>query len=193
MGGSPVAAMFALLLAGVSATTPVTVGGSAWSITCSDGTQFASDTTGAFNAAVGSSCTLSFNVDSATRVTLANMPPSPPHPPMPPAPPAPLSPPPPLGSCYVQGQDYKVDGCGYADTLSIIDNRTDTDASSWFNGPRSVVIDLAHPSQCQALCANFTGCDFFSFEIQQSLPEAKCYLKRAYSDPSCVGYSEPRE
>jgi hypothetical protein len=101
----------------------------------------------------------------------------------------PPPPPPPDGPCYFQGQDYKVDGCGYADTLSIIDNRTDTDASSWFNGPRSVVVDLAHPSQCQALCAAFTGCAFFSFEIQQSSPEAKCYLKAAYSDPSCVGYS----
>eukprot|EP00966_Prymnesium_polylepis_P056776 1313883-Prymnesium_polylepis.1 len=51
--------------------------------------------------------------------------------------------------------------------------------------------DLHHPSQCQALCANFTGCDFFSFEIQQSSPEVKCYLKAAYSDPTCVGYSTP--
>ena len=114
-------------------------------------------------------------------------------PPAPPAIPAPPSPSPPLGSCYFQGQDYKVDGCGYADTLSIIDNRTDSDASSWFSGPRAVIIDLAHPSQCQELCANFTGCAFFSFEIQQSLPEAKCYLKAAYTDPSCVGYSAPKQ
>ena len=123
-------------------------------------------------------------------------------PPAPPAPPpqlffcsaqaqpqAPSAPPP--AHCYFQGQDYKVDGCGYADTLSIIDNRTDSDASSWFSGPRAVIIDLAHPSQCQELCANFTGCAFFSFEIQASLPEAKCYLKAAYTDPSCVGYSAP--
>ena len=94
-----------------------------------------------------------------------------------------------MGMCYFQGQDYKVSGCGYATTLSIIDNRTDTDASSWFSGPRAVMEDLHHPSQCQALCANFTGCDFFSFEIQQSSPEAKCYLKAAYSDPTCIGFS----
>ena len=70
------------------------------------------------------------------------------------------------------------------------DNRSDADAGSWFDGPRGFDAGLDSPDECQLLCASNSECAFFSFEIEpDNLPEARCYLKAAYADPSC-GYSE---
>ena len=95
-------------------------------------------------------------------------------------------------ACYYQGLDYFVAGCGYANLLKLIDNDPAVDAASWFTGPRAVDEDLSHPSDCQQHCAEHAECAYFSFETQDDVPTARCYLKEAYADPSCVGYSALR-
>jgi hypothetical protein len=91
-------------------------------------------------------------------------------------------------SCFLYGMDYYQPGCSYATMVGIWDNRTDSDASSWFTGLRGVVPSLNAPLECQLLCQNVTGCDFWSFEIESEQPEARCFLKAAYADANC-GYS----
>jgi hypothetical protein len=91
--------------------------------------------------------------------------------------------------CYFQGMDYQQPGCSYPAMVGLWDNRTDSNNAGWFTGLRGDMPDLIHPYQCQLLCQNVTGCDFWSFEIETSAPEARCFLKAAYADPNC-GYSK---
>jgi hypothetical protein len=84
--------------------------------------------------------------------------------------------------------DYYQPGCSYPPTVGIWDNRTDSDGSSWWTGLRGAVPGLIHPYECQLICQNVSGCDFWSFEIESDAPEVRCYLKGAYSDANC-GYS----
>ena len=100
-----------------------------------------------------------------------------------------LSPTEPDYVCYFQGKDYLVAGCGYATLLSIADNDPVNDAASWFSGDRSVEEGLSEPWHCQELCAAFEGCAYFSMEVQDDAPTARCYLKEAYAEEWCTGYS----
>jgi hypothetical protein len=84
--------------------------------------------------------------------------------------------------------DYQQPGCSYAPMVGIWDNRTDSNNAGWFSGLRGSVPSLDTPLECQLICQNVTGCDFWSFEIETDIPEARCFLKGAYSDPNC-GYS----
>ena len=107
--------------------------------------------------------------------------------------PANPTPPAPVGDvCYFQGLDYSEAECGYPTLLLLIDNDPDKDAAGWYNGPRSVVLDLTSASQCQALCADHPECAFFAFELQDDAPTARCYLKAAYEDCDGDGYSALR-
>ena len=75
--------------------------------------------------------------------------------------------------------------------VAIYDNRSDVDSAGWFNGARGFDALLSTAAECQAICEGVSGCRFFSFEVQQQgQPEARCYLKAAYADPSCT-YSAP--
>ena len=86
--------------------------------------------------------------------------------------------------------DYFSPGCGYASVVAIYDNRTDADSAGWFSGPRGTDVHLDTPHECQRICRSVSGCAFFSFEIESGVPESRCYLKAAYSDPACA-YSAP--
>ena len=91
--------------------------------------------------------------------------------------------------CYFQGQDYYEPECGYPTLLMLIDNDFEENAAGWYNGPRDVVLNLTHPSECQQLCAEHPECLYFAFELQEDRPTARCYLKAAYEDCDGDGYS----
>ena len=81
--------------------------------------------------------------------------------------------------------DYYSPACGYASVVAIYDNRSDANSASWFGGLRGYDPALDSPAECQLLCQSVSGCAFFSFELEATAPESRCYLKAAYSDAAC--------
>ena len=59
---------------------------------------------------------------------------------------------------------------------------------NWLHGPATVRPSLNSASACQAECAAFEGCDFFSYEWELTAGGMyhECYLKTEYDDPMCM-------
>ena len=101
--------------------------------------------------------------------------------------PATCMPPPP--PCLLVGMDYggNPNGCGYATTIIIYSDNTAFPTPSWYGGTVAYNTLLADAGACQALCAAASGCDFFSYEWEEtnSSQYHECYLKQGFSYDEC--------
>jgi hypothetical protein len=93
-----------------------------------------------------------------------------------------------LEGCLKVNQDYggSPGDCGFAPTLDIVTDNGDWPAPSWYTDPVVIDASMTSPEACQALCASTTGCDFFSYEWEETEGARyhECYLKSAYDSCS---------
>ena len=93
-----------------------------------------------------------------------------------------LSPPPPAASCIQHGKDFRgPEDCGFPPMVAIADDDLSGDEGMvWFDGMHVYEPLLDSPEACQALCAEFVRCEYFSYEREYG--KHLCYLKAAYAD-----------
>ena len=96
-------------------------------------------------------------------------------------------------SCIYDQMDYGGGGiCGYAPTLAIYLNDDNGPKPGWFSGDYYIDATLDSAADCQAICATFDGCDYFSYEWEYDDDDAmyynECFLKAGFSDPTCHGF-----
>ena len=114
--------------------------------------------------------------------------------------------------CFFEGMDFGGGGeCGYADVVGLVSNSAALQPPNWLRGPASVRPSLNSAAACQAECAAFEGCDFFSYEweLQPSGERVhECFLKAGFEeagncheyvpwdgtaqDPQWIGASGPK-
>ena len=92
-------------------------------------------------------------------------------------------------SCLLTGMDYggSPHNCGYATIIMIYSDNTSFPVPGWYSGTVAYNTLLADPGQCQDLCAATPGCDFFSYEWEETGGSQyhECYLKQGYSYHEC--------
>ena len=92
-------------------------------------------------------------------------------------------------SCLLTGMDYggSPHDCGYADTIIIYSDSSAFPTPGWYSGPVEYNTLLADAGACQDLCEATPGCDFFSYEWEEtdSKQYHECYLKQGFSYDEC--------
>ena len=72
--------------------------------------------------------------------------------------------------CILPGMDYGGGGsCGYAPVVALIADHADWPAPGWYSGVVTRDSAMTSPAQCQVLCQQTDGCDFFSCKYNSSL------------------------
>ena len=79
------------------------------------------------------------------------------------------------------------DPCGYADIIIIYADHSDWSPPSWFSGPVEYNTLLADAGACQDLCDATPGCDYFSYEWENTTGTYyhECYLKQGFTYAEC--------
>ena len=92
-------------------------------------------------------------------------------------------------SCLLTGMDYGggPHECGYATTIVIYSDNSAFPAPGWYSGPVKYNTLLVDAGACQDLCEATPGCDFFSYEWEETdaIRYHECYLKQGFSHDEC--------
>ena len=92
-------------------------------------------------------------------------------------------------SCLLTGMDYggNPHSCGYATTIVIYSDSSAFPTPGWYSGPVMYNTLLVDAGACQDLCEATPGCDFFSYEWEETAGARhhECYLKQGYSYNEC--------
>ena len=98
-------------------------------------------------------------------------------------------------SCIYERLDYAGYGsaCWYAPVLAIAVDNAAFSFPGWFSGEEIIDPTMGSAEACQALCAAYDGCDYFSYEWELNGGTTwihECYMKTAhdYSAVHCHAY-----
>ena len=94
-------------------------------------------------------------------------------------------------SCIYEQMDYGGGGtCGYAPVIALALNDAAGPVPGWFSGELLIDQTLNSKHDCQALCAAYDGCEYFSYEWENTdgTHYHECFMKAGFMDPACHGW-----